>query len=273
MNHSSGQEAKAFEKRTAFGGKLATGKGSCSLWLFYSRGMPLGNLVFPDISIVYGRFAALTDVSADLGGWLLLYARLDGDGVAVAMASNVAGAASLGIEPDAERAKAALRAGVCDFVVNDLGEALRILKNEIRQRRAVSVVLTDGVDSAVAEIVARGVQPEVLAFAEPVLEARGARVLALEGGGDRIPVVWSVDREPMRWLPVLDGLAVGVLEKKDARVRWVEASPRYLGRMFAGQRFLRMSEGESNTFVAAVRGAIPIGVSISRGGEVVLIDP
>lgn len=251
------------------GGKLAAGKGSCSHRLFYSRGMPVGNLEFPDISMVYGRFAALTDLSADLGGLLLLCARLDGDGVAVAMASNVAGAASLGIEPDTARAKAALRAGVCDFVVNDLGEALRILKNEIRQRRAVSVVLTDDVDSAVAEIVARGVQPEVLAFASPELEARGARALGLDAGGGLVSMTWSVAREPLRWLPVLDGLAISSLSVRDARVRWVEASPRYLGRAFAGQRFLRMSADEANAFVAAVRGAIPVRVSISRDGEVV----
>ena len=238
--------------------------------------MLTGDLEFPDISEVYGRYAGLTNMSADVGGWLLLYARLHRDGVAVAMASNVAGSASLGLEPDAARAKAALRAGVCDFVVNDLGEALRILKNEIRQRRAVSVVLTGAVDAAVAEIVDRGVQPEALAFAEPKLEARGGRVLALESGGDRIPVVWSVDREPMRWLPVLDGLAVGALEKKDARARWVEASPRYLGRMFAGQRFLRMTEGEADRFVAAVRekvksGEISVGAAVARGSEMVAI--
>ena len=238
--------------------------------------MLTGDLEFPDISEVYGRYAGLTNMSADVGGWLLLYARLHRDGVAVAMASNVAGSASLGLEPDAARAKSALRAGVCDFVVNDLSEALRILKNEIRQRRPVSVVLMGAVDSAVAEMVARGVQPEVLASAEPVLEARGARVLALQSGADLIPVVWSVERDPMRWLPVLDELVVGALEKIDARVRWVEASPRYLGRMFAGQRFLRMTEEEADRFLAGVRekvesGEIPVGATVARGSEMVAI--
>ena len=214
--------------------------------------MLTGDLEFPDISEVYGRYAGLTNMSADVGGWLLLYARLHRDGVAVAMASNVAGSASLGLEPDAARAKAALRAGVCDFVVNDLSEALRILKNEIRQRRPVSVVLMGAVDSAVAEMV------------------------ALQSGADLIPVVWSVERDPMRWLPVLDELVVGALEKIDARVRWVEASPRYLGRMFAGQRFLRMTEEEADRFLAGVRekvesGEIPVGATVARGSEMVAI--
>src|SRR6185437_2272468 len=150
--------------------------------------MPAGVLDFPDISVVYERYAALTELSAELGGCLLLYAGLDAGGVAVAMASNVAGAASLGLEPDAERAKAALRAGVCDFVVNGLGEALRILKNEIRQRRGVSVVLTGAIDPTLAEIVARGVQPEVLAFSVPELDARGARMLGADAAGGLLPV-------------------------------------------------------------------------------------
>lgn len=231
-------------------------------------------LDFPDISVVYGRFAALTASSADVGGWLLLFAGLDRDGIAVAVASNVAGAASLGIEPDAERAKAALRAGVCDFVVNDLSEALRILKNEIRQRRVVSVVLTGAVDAAVAEMIDRGVQPDALAFSVPELEARGARVLGLDVNGGLVSMTWSVAREPMRWLPVLDGLVTSSLFVKDARARWVEASPRYLGRAYAGRRFLRMSAGEADRFVAAVRakvrtGELPVEVVVSRSGEAV----
>ncbi|MFZ0663170.1 MAG: hypothetical protein WAM66_10795 [Acidobacteriaceae bacterium] len=243
--------------------------------------MPVGVLDFPDIATVYARFAALTALSADLGGWLLLYARLDRDGVAVAMASNVAGAASLGVEPDAELAKAALRSGVCDFVVINLGEALRILKNEIRKHNAVSVLLTDEVDPTIREIIARGVQPEVLAFPVTELMERGARVLASDGPGaldGMVPVSWSVEHETLRWLPALDELAVRSLETADARVRWIEASPRYLGRAFAGRRFVRMTMAEADAFVAAAReavaaGSIQVPVSVTRGDEVVSIAP
>lgn len=239
--------------------------------------MSSGVLEVPDISVVYGRYAALTDLSAELGGWLLLYSGLDRDGVAVAMASNVAGAASVGIEPDSARAKAALRAGVCDFVVNDLGESLRILKNEIRQRNGVSVVVEGDVDAAVREMVERGVQPEVLAFPVAELIDRGARLLAEGASGGMVSVGWSVDREPLRWLPVMDRIVVSAFETRDARVRWLEASPRYLGRAFAGQRFVRMSEREAERFVAAVRekvksGEIGVaGVSVNYGGEMVSI--
>jgi hypothetical protein len=237
-----------------------------------------GGLDFPELTAVYGRYAALTALSSDLGGWLLLYAGLDGDGIAVTMASNVAGAASLGIEADAARAKQALRSGVCDFVVNNLDEALRILKNEIRKRQPVSVVLTANVNATVAEMVARGVQPEILTFPDRELMERGARVLAEDAEPGLVPVYWGVAQEPLRWLPALDALAGSSLEIAGARARWLETSPRYLGRVFAGQRFLRMSDAEADAFVAAVRdaartGTVPVEVSVRRGSETVSIAP
>jgi hypothetical protein len=240
--------------------------------------MPFGELEFPEITAVYARFAALTAMSPDLGGWLLLYSGLDREGVSVAMAANVAGAASLGVEPDVARAKQALRAGVCDFVVNNLDEALRILKNEIRKRRAASVVLIGEADAAVSEMVARGVQPEILTL--PVLELmeRGARVLAWDADNRLIGISWGVAAEQLRWLSAVDELAIEALKTRDARVRWLELSPRYLGREFGGKRYVRMSASEADAFVAATRDAvrrdaIPVGVSLMRGGEVISVSP
>lgn len=239
--------------------------------------MSSSGLDFPDIAAVYARFAALTAMSSNLGGALVLYTELDCDGIALAMAANIAGAASLGLESDAARAKNALRAGVCDFVVNSLDEALRILKNEIRKRLAVSVILTGEARAHVAEVVTRGVQPEIVAFAIPALMERGARLLTIGEENMQEPVEWSVASEPVRWLPALDMLAIRALEDADARVRWIELSPRYLGRAFAGQRFLRMSGAELETFIEAARsavkaGAFPAAISISRGGKPVPIS-
>lgn len=229
-----------------------------------------GGLDFPEIGAVYARFAALMALSPDVGGWLLLYAGLDREGIAVAMASNVAGAASVGLEADPTRAKLALRAGVCDFLVNSLDEALRILKNEIRKRRPVSVILAGEVHAAVAEIIARGVQPEVIGFAVPELIARGARVLPAGVEDGLTAVSWSVANEPLRWLPVLDGFAAAALESADARVRWLEGAPRYLGREFAEKRYMRMTRSEAERFTAAIREAvtteqIPVEVFLVRG--------
>jgi hypothetical protein len=199
------------------------------------------------------------------------------------MASNVAGAASLGIDPDADFAKQALRAGVCDFLVNTLDEALRILKNEIRSRRPVSVVLSREVNAALAQIVERGVQPDMLASPIRVLTERGARMIPETATGDGlVPVDWTISGNAVRQLAILDALATKSLQgnaaEGDARVRWIEASPKYLGRPFAGQRFLRMTNAEANAFLAAAKAAVSTGalaaaVSIMCGGETTEIGP
>lgn len=241
--------------------------------------MPSGALDFPDIPQIYARFAALAKLSPEPGGSLLLYTGFDSDGIAVATASNVAGAASLGIEADAMRAKAALRAGVCDFVVNTLDEALRILKNEVRKRRAVSVTVLGQAQAVVADMIERGVQPDVLAFPVKELIERGARLLSESSTEDGlVAVTWKVASEPVRWLPVLDELAAGSLENKGARMRWVEAAPRYLGKAFAGQRYLRMTEVEIAAFLKGIgtarsTGEIPVEVLVSREGEQISVKP
>ena len=75
------------------------------------------------------------------------------------MAASVAGAATLAIDADAEAMKAALRRGELDFVVNTLDEALRTLKNQMRQKRPLSVGTDLRMWSAtLAELASRGVQ-------------------------------------------------------------------------------------------------------------------
>lgn len=240
-------------------------------------------LEYPAIEEIYRSFAGLAATRGDLGGLLLLYCGLDGGGIATVMAANVAGAASLGVEADAAVARQALRGGVCDFVVNSLDEGLRILKNEVRQRRAASVVITEDPSVIVAAIVERGVQPDVLAVSVPQLEQRGAALLEMpDFSGDGMKAVsWSVQREPLRWLPMLDALAAGAVRKDDSaydwRLRWLEAAPRYLGKMYAGQRLVRMTEAEADRFQAAVEtavgtGEIQVATKIAQGDREVLIE-
>ncbi len=226
---------------------------------------------FPDIADIYDRFAELTADSRELGGSLVVYAGLDRGGIELAIAANIAGATSLGLEADLARAKAAIRNGACDFLVSTLDEALRILKNEIRKKNPVAVVLVGDPQGVVEEMVERGVQPEVVEGDIPgmeVLEARRARRLGPAPNWG-VAVAWSVEREPMRWLPVVDRLAAEALDPADrstaARQRWIEGSPRYLGRPLAGQRYVRMSEAEADRFGEAVRGSgIGAVVRVSR---------
>ncbi len=233
---------------------------------------------FPDIADIYACFAALTSDSPELGGELIVYAGLASGGIELAMAANIAGTASLGLEADAGRAKAAIRNGACDFVVNTLDEALRILKNEIRKKRRVAVVLVGEPRGVVAEMVERGVQPEIVwgdaggpSWREDAMETlveRGAMRLGV-GSAPGDWVSWRVEREPMRWLPVLDRLAAEALDTADkttpARRRWLEAAPRYLGRALAHERSVRMSAAEFDAFAEATRKAgVDVVVKLSR---------
>ena len=63
------------------------------------------------------------------------------DGIAAVIAASVAGAASLCVDADADGLRQGLRSGFIDFVVGNLDEALRILKNELRRGLPVSVGL------------------------------------------------------------------------------------------------------------------------------------
>src|ERR1035437_3504402 len=100
-------------------------------------------------------------VGGALGGSLGVACGLGGGGQALSIAANIAGAGCLAIEARAEGCRAALRLGACDFVVNTVDEALRILKNELRQRKPVSVAVQSGEIAALEELLDRGVLPEV----------------------------------------------------------------------------------------------------------------
>src|SRR5512138_2197948 len=97
-----------------------------------------------------------------LEGKLIVSGGMGGMGGAQPLAATMTGAAFLGIEVDAERIKKRLRTGYCDFMVNTLDEALRILKNAIRKKENISVGLVGNCADIVPELAERGVVPDIL---------------------------------------------------------------------------------------------------------------
>ncbi|GGG94299.1 hypothetical protein GCM10011586_06460 [Silvibacterium dinghuense] len=244
---------------------------------------------YPAIEEVYDRYAALQMLSPGLSGSLLLHTYLDAEGVALTVAANVAGLASLCIEPEPQLAKQAMRTGVCEFVVNDADEALQILKQELRKAHPVAVTLLGEPEFVLAELIERGLQPEIMHLAADGQEMAEARTF-LARGACRLPepvstdgwvaVHWSVAREPQRWLPLADILASGAVDAEDPsgawRRRWIECSPRFLGRHYAAQRFARMRPAEADAFFAAIQrdveaGEIQVAVSVVRDGQEELV--
>lgn len=96
--------------------------------------------------------------------WAGLLVFACGEGVSATglpAAVSIAGGTSLLLDPDAAAVKAVFRQGGVDFVVNTLDEALRVLKNEIRKHRPLSVALEGEVQPALAEMRDRGVLPDL----------------------------------------------------------------------------------------------------------------
>jgi len=112
----------------------------------------------------YETFAAAArkHFGGDLAGKLVASGGMGGMGGAQPLAATLNGAAFLGIEVDPERIKRRVKTGYCDVMVNDLDEALRILKNAVRKREATSVGLIGNCAEVIPELARRGVVPDLL---------------------------------------------------------------------------------------------------------------
>jgi urocanate hydratase len=112
----------------------------------------------------YETFAAAArkHFGGDLAGRLVVTGGMGGMGGAQPLAATMNGAAFLGIDVDPERIKRRVKTGYCDVMVNDLHEALRILKNAVRKREAASVGLVGNCADVVPELARRGVVPDLL---------------------------------------------------------------------------------------------------------------
>src|SRR5208282_648960 len=106
--------------------------------------------------------AATKHFGGDLAGKLVVTGGMGGMGGAQPLAATMNGAAFLGIDVDAERIKRRVKTGYCDVMVNDLDEALRILKNAVRKREAASVGLVGNCADLIPELAKRGVVPDLL---------------------------------------------------------------------------------------------------------------
>ncbi|MGD0220765.1 MAG: urocanate hydratase [Terriglobia bacterium] len=106
--------------------------------------------------------AARKHFASDLAGKLVVTGGMGGMGGAQPLAATLNGAAFLGIEIDPERIKRRIRSGYCDICVNSLDEAVRILKNAVRQKHAVSVGLVGNCADVIPELARRGIVPDLL---------------------------------------------------------------------------------------------------------------
>ena len=192
-----------------------------------------------------GAAASAAEGDPSLGGQLLYAGEADWHGRARVIAGNVAGCATLAATADAAAQKQSIRDGVVDFLVNSLDEALRILKNEVRQRKTVSVCVGAAPEIVERQMIERGVQPDQMFAALP--DQR--RILLAYGSGTReiklaervegmALLTWQVKQIPARWMPKLDAVVLESLPSGSWESRWIRLSPRYFGRAGFAQRAL-----------------------------------
>ncbi|MDR3751018.1 MAG: hypothetical protein P4K94_05970 [Terracidiphilus sp.] len=200
-----------------------------------------------ELAAVYRLYAALArqmDPESGLGGQLLYAGRLHPDGCRLVRAANIAGAASLAASAEPAALRQAVRDGVIDFLVTTLDEALRILKNEIRKRQPVAVGVAAPPQALLAEMLQRGVLPDLLppasVLAEPAPANPEEEAAFIAHGAQRLQAPpLSPERQflvleiPAAWAQRaadFDAQLLAHLAPDDhANRRWLRLSPRYLG--------------------------------------------
>src|SRR6516164_4841964 len=137
-------------------GLIMYGQMTAGSWIYIgSQGIIQGT---------YETFSAAGEkhLGGDLAGKLIVSGGMGGMSGAEPLAATMTGACYLGIEVDPERIKKRLRTGYCDFMVNSLDEALRILKNAVRKKENLSVGLIGNCGDIIPELADRGVVPDIL---------------------------------------------------------------------------------------------------------------
>jgi urocanate hydratase len=202
-----------------------------------------------------------------LGGKLFYAGELDDAGGAFLVAANIAGAATLAASADRDAQKQALRDGVADFVVTNLDEALRILKNQLRKHETVAVCAAQSPSDVEREMNERGVAPDFLRIDLSVAPHHEALALheseetELDLGKIPALITWRVDSGLPKDLALLDEIALACLDPGSdtdewKSRRWLRLSPRYLGRMAKNVRLLDSNREFAARFIDRARQSI-----------------
>jgi hypothetical protein len=220
------------------------------------------------------RFASASDAALpldhSLGGKLLYLGEFDEFVRPLVVAANIAGAATLTVSHQQQVLRQALRDGLIDFLVNSLDEALRILKNEIRKRQPVAVAVDSPPQAVEAEMLERGILPDLLPPADAPSSSSRQFSTFLKQGAQRISIsespsgtafhIWHVPSEMAQQPGAFDDLILGELSPDDHQNhRWLRLSPRYLGTAFRRYRSIVCDSQTAAALIARI--GPPIAVS------------
>lgn len=163
------------------------------------------------------------------GGQLVFTAGEGSAATGLPAAVSIAGGCTLVLDPDAAAVKSVFRQGGVDFVVNTLDEAVRVLKNEIRQHKPLSVALIAPLQASLDEMAERGLRPDLDTTAgfedrlTPWLAARSWSEMSVSGVSLR-----ALDAQLLELLPPDDTLRRRWLQRIAHYQRPAPGAPRLL---------------------------------------------
>ncbi|HET7409400.1 MAG TPA: urocanate hydratase, partial [Paracoccaceae bacterium] len=117
--------------------------------------------------IVQGTYETFVEIGrrhfgGDLSGRWILSAGLGGMGGAQPLAASLAGAASLTIECQVSRIRKRLETRYLDIAADTLAEAMALIEEAVRVKRALSVGLLGNAAEILPEMRRRGIRPDVV---------------------------------------------------------------------------------------------------------------
>lgn len=117
--------------------------------------------------IVQGTYETFAEVArqhfgGDLRGRFLLTGGMGGMGGAQPLAATFAGAVSITVEIDEKHIDKRIHDGYCDMKVDNLDEALRLVEQYKKEKKAVSIGLIGNTADILPELVRRNITPDVV---------------------------------------------------------------------------------------------------------------
>ena len=210
-------------------------------------------------------YGALVELREDWAHALVLCCGNECALTGIPSAVSIATGTTLAVDSNAAAMKQAMRRGEVDFVVTSLDEALRTLKNEIRQGRALSVGVIADTRAVLAEAVERGVLPALwVEFQNPEAKAWAPEIASMQAQGMPSLNFDEAAAESNPWLAkhgwkerflaaasavelrAVDASLLALVPESDTvRRRWIQRAPQYLRGARLGGRWIWLSEDES----------------------------
>ena len=139
--------------------------------------------------IVQGTYETFVEIgrqhfAGNLSGRWILTAGLGGMGGAQPLAATMAGASMLAIECQQDRIEKRLESGYLDRSATSLDEAMAIIDESVREKKAISVGLLGNAGELLPEMLRRGIKPDAVTD----------QTSAHDPANGYLPIGWSVDK-------------------------------------------------------------------------------